>query len=388
MRIAVIGAKGIPAFQGGIEHYCQEIYPTMAREGHRVHLFARQRYTQTSQWHYTQRDVRVINLPSVPRGGMDAFFNALLASILCLFGRYEIVHYHALGPAFFCFIPRLFSNARVVVTCHGLDWQREKWDQLSQRFLRWGERLAVHFAHELIVVSPPLHQYFWTTYNRETRYIPTAPAHYAPSDPEFPYVRSMGLQVGRYILFVGRIVPEKRPDLLLKAFQRLRPHGYKLVFVGGTSDTAYFARQLVEQSIEDSQVVFTGELMGARLAEMMRGAGLFVLPSDLEGLPLVLLEAMREGIPVLASNIPPHQYLLGHHHRGWLFEAGNCEDLARCLDQALGNPSQSQLMAQNARHYVKNYHSWEGIVGENLTAYRKARPRRPTRKPSLSQVKS
>jgi glycosyltransferase involved in cell wall biosynthesis len=368
MRIAVIGAKGIPARQGGIEHYCQALYPAIVRSGISVDLFARQRYTQRLGKQQIQPDLRVISLPSVPVGSIDACVNALVATLICLFGHYDVVHFHALGPAVFSFIPRLFSRTTVVVTCHGLDWQRAKWDWFSRSFLRWGERIAVRFAHEFIVVSEPLQDYYWEHYRRTTRFIPTAPASYEASDPGFRYVRSLGLTVGRYVLFLGRIVPEKRPDLLLSAFQQLHPANYQLVFVGGTSDTQQFSQQLLAQSHGDERVLFTGELGGALLAEMVRGGGLFVLPSDVEGLPLVLLEAMREGIPVIASSIPPHQCLVAPN-RGRLFIAGNLEALVDCLADALEDGVLSQSMAINARQYVENNYDWRQIAQEMAQVY-------------------
>ncbi len=367
MKIAVIGAKGLPALQGGIEHYCQEMYPAIARQGHEVDLYARQEYTQQSSFIQYQDEVRVISLPSVQTGGCDAFFNALFATIICLFGGYDVIHFHALGPSFFCFLPRFLSRAKVISTCHGLDWQRAKWDRFSRAFLRAGEWIAAQFAHELIVVSEPLQQYFESQYNRLTTFIPTAPAQYHDSDPGFRYVRSLGLTVGQYIIFLGRLVPEKRPDLVLQAFQGMNLPNYQLVFVGGTSDTDNFAQQLIEQSLNTPRIIFTGELFGAHLAEVMRGAGLFVLPSDLEGFPLVMLEAMREGI-LVASNIPPHQAIVGSD-RGWLFQAGDVEDCSRCLCEAIQNRTQSETMATRAQHYLAMNYRWSDIIHENVDLY-------------------
>jgi glycosyltransferase involved in cell wall biosynthesis len=231
-----------------------------------------------------------------------------------------------------------------------------------------GERAAVRFADEIIVVSKDLQSYFSNTYGRETVYIPNAPASYAESDPNFSYGTSLGLNQGRYILFLGRLVPEKRPDLLIEAFEALKPAGWKLVFAGGVSNTKVYVSKLLDRVAKNPDVVFAGELRGSRLAEIVRGAGLFALPSDLEGLPLAMLEAMQEGVPVVASDIPPHQQLLDEQ-RGVLFKTGDVDSCIRSLDWAIHHPQEMTVMAKNAQNYVQAYYSWERITADNLQLY-------------------
>ncbi|BAY13956.1 glycosyltransferase family 4 protein [Calothrix sp. NIES-2098] len=369
MKIAVIGAKGLPPKQGGIEHYCAEIYPRMVAQGHSVDLFARSSYTQTSWFEtYKFQGVRVISLPSIDFRGIDAFFTSALGAIAANNRKYDIVHFHALGPSLFTFLPRIFRSAKIVVTCHGLDWQRAKWGSFSTRLLQMGEKTAVNCAHELVVVSEALQTYFLQTYGRETAYIPNAPATYGESDPNFAYGKQLGLKQGRYILFLGRLVPEKRPDLLVDAFCALKPFGWKLVLAGGVSDTKSFTANLLEKVANNRNIVFAGELRGHRLWEIVRGAGLFVLPSDLEGLPLSMLEAMHEGIPVLASNIPPHQQLI-NEERGVLFESGNLDSCINSLGWAIHHPQQLAEMATNAKRHIMQMYNWNLITTENLKLY-------------------
>ncbi len=369
MKIAVIGTKGLPPKQGGIEHYCAEVYPRIVAQGHSVDLFGRSSYTDRS-WldRYNFQGVQVISLPGWDLRGMDAFISSALGAIASSGKRYDIVHFHALGPALFTWLPKIASSAKVVVTCQGLDWQRAKWGTTSSRLIRMGERAAVRFADEIIVVSKDLQSYFSNTYGRETVYIPNAPASYAESDPNFSYGTSLGLNQGRYILFLGRLVPEKRPDLLIEAFEALKPAGWKLVFAGGVSNTKVYVSKLLDRVAKNPDVVFAGELRGARLAEIVRGAGLFALPSDLEGLPLAMLEAMQEGVPVVASDIPPHQQLLDEQ-RGVLFKTGDVDSCIRSLDWAIHHPEEMTVMAKNAQNYVQAYYSWERITADNLQLY-------------------
>jgi glycosyltransferase involved in cell wall biosynthesis len=370
MRIAVIGAKGLPPNQGGIEHYCAGLYPQIVSQGHSVDLFARPSYTR-QPWFYQEnyQGVRVITLPCMVKGGAEALTSAAIgATIASLKVNYDIVHFHALGPSLFSWIPRLAPSIPVVVTCHGLDWQRNKWGKFASSLIRAGEYAAVRYAHHILVVSEALKTYFKTQYSRDAVYIPNAPAGYAESDPSFTYVRSLGLNPGKYMVFLGRLVPEKCPDLLIQAFKKLQPQGWKLVLVGGASDTISYASTLLRMKGDSEDIVFTGKLQGSELAEVMRGSGLFVLPSSLEGMPLALLEAMQEGIPVITSDIPPLKSLIGQE-RGLLFEEGNLTSLMQALQWATQYPEVMTKMARNAQNYVKQHHTWEVITEAHLNLY-------------------
>ena len=374
MKIAVVGAKGLPARQGGIERHCGELYPKMVAEGHSVDLFSRSSYVG-KPWLsvFDYQGVRVICLPSLPLRGLDAFTNSAIAALIAGFRGYDIIHFHALGPALFSFFPRWFSSAKIIVTCHGLDWQRVKWGNFSSRIIHLGEKIAVQSAHEIVVVSKVLQFYFERTYEIKSNYITNGPGKYARSSPEFPYLKSLGVEPGRYLLFLGRLVPEKRPELLISAFQRLENSEWQLLIVGGTSGTKDYLERLVSLKNNNPNIIFTGELRGERLAEVVRGAELFVLPSDLEGLPLAMLEAMREGIPVLASDIPPHCELIGQD-RGMLFKAGNIDGCCRAIETAIANPQQLAQMAKRAQTHVQTYYTWEKITVNNLALYRGKEP--------------
>ena len=369
MKIAVIGVKGLPANQGGIEHYCQVMYPKIVERGHTVDLFARSSYIKQPWFSIRKyRGVRIICLPSLPIRGLDALTNSWLAACIATLKGYDIVHFHALGPSLFSFIPRLLSKATVIATCQGLDWQRGKWGKSSSKIIRLGEKTAAKYAHSVIVVSQALRSYFDRTYGIDSIYIPNAPGIYTESDPQFNFVKSLSLKPERYLLFLGRLVPEKRPELLIQAFQKLERSGWKLVLAGGDSDTTDYIKELFKLSAGNPNIVFAGELKGSRLAEMVRGAGIFVLPSDLEGLPLAMLEAMREGVPVVASDIPPHQQLIGGD-RGVLFASGNIDSCTDALDRAILRPDLRATMARKAQQHVNANYDWEKITSDNLSVY-------------------
>ncbi len=369
MKIAVIGAKGLPAKQGGIEHHCEELYYRMVQKGHSVDLFARSSYTGSSVLHtYTVNGVQVISLPCLNVKGMDALLSSALGAIATLGTQYDIIHFHALGPALFSWLPKIASTAKVIVTCHGLDWRRSKWSKASSLLIRFGERAAVRWADRLIVVSQDLQAYFQKTYGKETIYIPNAPSSFEEPDPTFSFGTSLGLKQKHYIVFVGRLVPEKCPDLLISAFQTLEPSECKLALVGGSSDTREYTTKLINLAGHNPDVIFTGEVTGTHVAEILRQAKLFVLPSELEGLPLSLLEAMQAGVPILASNIPVHQQLIGTQ-RGLLFPVNNLETCARWLNWGLQHPQELAIMAKNAQDYVKANYNWNDITSQTLNIY-------------------
>jgi glycosyltransferase involved in cell wall biosynthesis len=369
VKVAVIGSKGLPPHQGGIEHHCAEVYPRIAHQGHLVDLFGRSSYTGLS-WRdrFEFKGVRVVSFPGSGIRGIDALFSSALGAVLSSLLRYDIIHFHALGPSLWLWLPKLLSPAKIIVTCHGLDWQRHKWGKVSSYLIRLGEWVAVQFADRIIVVSEELQRYFLEKYGKETTYIGNAPATYAEADPQFTYGSSLGLETGRYLLFLGRLVPEKCPDLLIKAFQKLQLEGWQLVLVGGMSDTPLFSAHLLELAQATDGIVFTGELRGKRLAEMMQNAGLFVLPSSLEGQPIALLEAMREQIPVLVSDIPIHRKLIGCD-RGLLFHTNDLDSCALKLDWATHHLTQLSVMAKNAQAYVQLHHNWDQITVDHLKLY-------------------
>ena len=212
------------------------------------------------------------------------------------------MHIHAEGPAFFCWIPKLFGK-RVISTIHGLDWAREKWKfGVGSKFIRQGEKNAVKYADEIIVLSKDVQKYFLETYGRET--------HFIPNGVNRPEVREaklitdhFGLEKDSYILFLGRLVPEKGIRYLVEAFKNVKTDK-KLVIAGGSSDTDSFMEELKELAKGDDRILFTGFVQGAMLDELYSNAYIYTLPSDLEGMPLSLLEAMSYGNCCLVSDIP------------------------------------------------------------------------------------
>ena len=313
------------------------------------------------------RGIRLKHLPTIDRKGLAAVTSSFFGCLAAAFGPYDVVHVHAEGPAMFSWIPRL-TGKRVILTIHGLDWARDKWKgSFGSWYIRMGEKTGARCAHEIIVLNHSTQKYFLDTYGRTTHYIPNGvnPAAPVPAD----IIREKyGLEKDSYILYLGRMVPEKGCHYLVDAFKKLDTDK-KLVIAGGSSDTHWYMDELKEQAGGDERVIFTGFVDGQLREELYSNAYLFVLPSDLEGMPLCLLEAMSYGNCVITSDIEECANVI--HDNGIVFRKGDVDDLAQKLTYALSHPNTVRMFKWLAAEYVCTRFPWERIVEETLTLYEK-----------------
>ena len=305
LKIAMIGHKRIPSREGGIEIVVEELATRMVEAGHEVYVYNRKGHHVSGKENDTQqlreyKGIRIITIPTFANKKLNAIVYSFLATLRALFGRYDVIHYHAEGPCAMLWIPHLFK-IRTVATIHGLDWQRSKWGGFATKFLLFGEKIAAKYADEVIVLSHNMQQYFKDTYNRETVLIPngiTKP--HLKSDTHIK--EKWGLEKDSYILFLARIVPEKGLHYLLDAFCEIKTDK-KLVIAGGSSHTDDYMKEISEKASQDSRILMTGFVQGELLEELYSNAYIYVLPSDVEGMPISLLEAMSYGNCCLISDI-------------------------------------------------------------------------------------
>ncbi len=382
MRIAMtglraIGQEGVPVDSppggghfldlfSGVEKAVEEIGVRLAAKGHEVTVFCRGRYNPTGMAQY--KGIRLVNLPAMYTKHLEAFSHTFLASVRAL-GGFDVVHFHATGPALFSFIPRLGGTA-TVATVHGLDWQREKWGGAAKVVLKAGAWAAGRFPSRTIVVSRELQQFYAERYGRETVYIPNGISPVSPAPLE--RLRRLGLEKDGYVLFLSRLVPEKGCHLLIQAFRTLQTEA-RLLMVGGGSYTGAYVESLKELAKGDPRIIFSGALYGQDKAEAFSNARLMVLPSTLEGLPIVLLEAMNYGCPVLCSDIAANQGVVappgGAEAYGAVFSSGSSEDLARQLRLLLEEGGRLKERAQRAQRYVAEAFSWDRVAEETERVY-------------------
>ena len=277
------------------------------------------------------------------------------------------MHIHAEGPAFFCWLPKLFGK-RVVVTVHGLDWAREKWrESFASEFIRRGEKNAVKYADEIIVLSKGVQDYFKDTYNRETHFIPNGVNR--PEIREADLItEKFGLIKDSYILFLGRLVPEKGIRYLVEAFKNVKTNK-KLVIAGGSSDTDSFMKELKELAKGDDRILFTGFVQGAMLDELYSNAYIYTLPSDLEGMPLSLLEAMSYGNCCLVSDIPECAEVV--EDKALIFKKSDVKGLQEKLQDACDHPELVMKMKKQAADFICKKYNWDDVVEKTMNLYRK-----------------
>lgn len=359
MKIAMIGHKRVPGREGGVEVVVEELAGRMAAAGHQVTLYNRAAKDKPRYHEYA--GARIITVPTINKKSLDAVIYSFLASVRALFGGYDVIHYHALGPSVMLLIPHLLGK-RTVATVHGLDWQRAKWGGFGTKYLKLGEKIIAKYADEVIVLSPGVQQYFRDTYGRETVYLPNGVEKPQFHEPQL-IREKWGLEKGRYILFLARIVPEKGLHYLLEAYRQLDTD-VKLVIAGGDSHSGSYYPEMCELARQDSRVVMTDFVQGQTKAELFGNAALYVLPSDIEGMPISLLEAMSYGTPVLVSDIPENTQVLGEF--GASFKAGDVQDLQRALQAALTDPPKAGA-AQTDR--IAREYSWDVTVQKTLELY-------------------
>jgi len=345
----MLGTKGIP-FPAGIENFVEQTGSRLAKRGHEVTVFVRP-YVDVSE---SYRGMRTKRLPSVPTKHLDALTHTFLGTLDVLWRDVDVVHYHALGPSVFSGIPRLRGRA-TIAHVHGLDWQRAKWSSFAKACLRGGELASVYFPQRTISISRTLKDYLEARYRKPVDYVPTGVRIGESCPPN--EIRRLGLEEGSYILFLSRLVPEKGCHYLIEAYKALAP-GKKLVIAGPSSHSDDYAEPLKAHASRD--IIFTGAVSGALLDELYANAYLYVLPSEIEGLPHALLEGMSFGRCVLASDIEPNLEALGGC--GVTFRSQDVSDLTEKLRALLDNPDLVRERASGARERVREHYSWEHVV--------------------------
>jgi len=303
LRIAMVGSRGVPATFGGVEHHVEEIGARLVERGHDVTVYCRMNYADaTSRTDY--RGMRLVHQRTIQAKHLEAIVHSGLATLSTMRGAFDVLHYHAIGPGAPSALPRYLSKMAVVQTIHGLDGERAKWGGAASTMLRGATWLSAKVPDATVVVSRTLKDHYERVYGRECVYIPNGVSS-KTIRPADVITAKYGLSSGEFLLFVGRLVPEKNVDLLIRAFRDV-PGERRLVIAGGSSYTDDYSEAIHALAAEDDRVVMTGYVYGEELDELYSNAAVFILPSALEGLPLTLLEAIGSGLPVIASDLPVH----------------------------------------------------------------------------------
>lgn len=358
----VLGTRGIPNVQGGIETHAQQLYPRLASLGCDIELIVRTPFVPRGS--HSFEAVRLTRIWSPRSSGLEAFLHSLLGVMYAGLTRPDILHIHAIGPAVVTPLARLFG-LKVVVTHHGPDYERDKWGSFARFVLRAGESFGMRFADARIAISKVISDLVWSKYRRECDLVPNGVVR-PEARSGIEHVSRYGLVPGRYFLQVSRMVPEKRQLDLIDAFRTARPSNWKLVLVGDLGRDAYSEKLRAAAGAHD--VLLTGYLTGDPLHQMYSHAGAFVLPSSHEGLPIALLEALSYGLPVLASDIAANLEV-GLEDSSY-FPLGNIDALAAQLIRLAELP-QDSAARQRRQSWVVQKYNWEDIAIHTLTVYQR-----------------
>lgn len=369
LYIAMLGHKRIPSREGGIEIVVEELSTRMVKVGHSVTCYNRsghhvsgKEFDGGSLEEY--RDVKLKPVFTINRKGLAAMTSSFFAAICTAFGKYDVVHFHAEGPCAMLWLPKLFGK-RCIATIHGIDWQRAKWGGFASKYIKFGEKIAAKYADEIIVLSEGVQKYFMDTYGRKTVFIPNGVNRPIPRSPQL-IKEKYGLDKDGYILFLGRLVPEKGIAYLIEAFKGITTDK-KLVIAGGSSDTDTFMQELKQLAEVDNRISFTGFVQGQMLEELYSNAYVYTLPSDLEGMPLSLLEAMSYGNCCLTSDIAECAEVV--EDKALLFKKSDVDDLKEKLQYACDNPDAVKILKDGAADFVCQKYNWDDVVEQTLKLY-------------------
>lgn len=369
VKIAMFGQKKLNR-EGGIEIVVKELCTRMAKAGYEVTCYNRSGHHVSGSQYDEKTEYDGICqkfVPTIEKKGLAAVSSSFFAALGSAIGKYDVVHIHAEGPAFFSWILKMFGK-RVVVTVHGIDWQREKWKSgFGSKFIRQGEKNAVKYADEIIVLSKSVQDYFADVYGRKTRFIPNGVNRPMLRNADL-ITQRFGLEKDSYILFLGRIVPEKGIRYLVEAFKNVKTQK-KLVIAGGSSDTDSFMEELKELAKGDDRIIFTGFVQGQILDELYSNAYIYSLPSDLEGMPLSLLEAMSYGNCCLVSDIPECTEVI--EDKALIFAKSDTDDLRKKMQDACDHPEKVMELKMQAADFICQKYNWDDVVEETVKLYRR-----------------
>jgi glycosyltransferase involved in cell wall biosynthesis len=359
MKVALIGQKGIPAKEGGVERHVEDLAVRLSGEGVSVLAYSRKNYTGVVDKTYKYKGVKVVNLPGIPTKNLDAITHTFLACFHLLFRKVDVIHFHSIGPSSLIWLVKILKpRTPVVATFHTQCYLHQKWSNLAKAYLKFGERMCCKWADEVIAVSEGLKDYAKRIYGRRANYLPngiTADKKHR----EAGEIKKWGLDKGNYILTVSRLVRHKGVHYLVDAYKQLNTDK-KLVIVGGSSNTDDYVRELKEKAGGDPNIIFTGSQSGMILEELFSNACLFVQPSESEGLSIALLEAMAYGLPIITSDIPENKEVI--KETGLVFENKNTKDLMSKMEYFLSRPDLMQEKGRSAKIRVEENFNWDNIA--------------------------
>lgn len=365
IKVGVIGHKQVPSYDGGIEAVLTEMLPVIDQENFKITLYNRwTTFYKPSEWFKKEnyQGCKIIRIPTFKNSFLNALVYSILASIHAMFCSYDIVHYHAEGPSAMSFLPKL-TRKKIVVTNHGLDWARGKWGGFASKYLKFGEKMSAKTADALIVLSDTILQYFSTEYGKEAVKIENGINTKEPKPADI-IVDKFGLETNSYFLALGRIVEEKGFHYLIEAYKNLDTD-IKLVIAGAITSSEY-CQQLIAASRDCPNIIFADFADGDTKRELFSNCFAYIIPSDLEGMSISLLEALGYGCKVIASDIDDNRNICDDKIS--FFAHGNAESLFNVMKTV--NPLSAEEKKEQMKFIQDNY-NWKNIAKKTENVYKK-----------------
>lgn len=371
----MIGQKGIPAIYGGVERHVHDLAIHLAKN-HEVYVYSRKWYSNSQDQKF--EGVNIIHTPTIHTKHLDAIINTFTSTIHALFQKYDIIHYHGVGPSLLSWLPRVFApKTKVVTTFHSIDRYHQKWNFFAKLILRLGEKTACTFAHKTIAVSESIKQYCLNEFNKNVTYIPNG-VNEKTTEIFENKLNQFHLQKNNYLVMVSRLVPHKGAHILIEAFQKLKSENkdneniqkLKLAIVGGSAYTDTYIKKLHLQASNVNDIVFTDFQSGKTLEELYANSLALIHPSLNEGLPITVLQAMSYEMPTLVSTISEHLELIKNPKM--LFKENDAEALKKCLYEFLNlSEEERNKMGQENKQTIHKNYSWDVIVPQIEALYKK-----------------
>ena len=369
MKIVFIGQKGIGDVSGGIEKHVEALSVEFSKANHNVIVYARTHLF--SEKEKTFHGVNIVYLKTISTKHLEAIVHTFISIIhVFLFQRnVDIIHFHSIGPSSLLWLMRILKpKTDVVATMHAKCYEHSKWGSFAQTYLKFSEFLCCTFSKNIIVISKELKNYVKERYKKETKYIPNGAYNFDKNSISEKILEEFGLKKGNYFLFVGRLIPGKKVEILIKAYKKIKTDK-KLVIVGDNSYTDNYVKLIYELASNNENIIFTGFRDSHDIASLMYNAYSFVFPSESEGMSIVLLEAMSASLPILATNIKANEAILSKEECIF-FESNDVNSLKNAMEYALNNPEEMVSMKERAKIKFLSNFQWSQIAKLTINYYK------------------
>jgi glycosyltransferase involved in cell wall biosynthesis len=355
LKIAMLGTRGIPASYSGFETCVEQLGQRLVERGHAVSVYCRTHHITYAG--DTYKCMRLIKLPTIANKYLDTLVHSFVSSLHALPQRYDVALYFIAGNSPVTWIPRPFGT-KTLLNVDGLDWKREKWPAFAKKYIQFAEFLATKLPTRYLTDSRVVQQYYRDTYNSVPPYIPYG------SDVEIlppgETLQKFGLEAGRYVLFVGRLVPENCAHHLVEAFRNLSTN-MKCVIVGDAAYAEEYIAQLKASAAGDPRIIFTGYVFGKGYHELGSNASIFVETSGVGGTHPALVEAMAHGSCTVVNDTPENQETIGDAGFAYTGKTG-AGALQAVLQKLLDDPALRQAYAERARQRANMVYTWDSVT--------------------------